>query len=107
MLASRAESGSQAVLTDTIDDALFIAAGSDPYKLLEYSYRVVSDRMGKSMLTPGSFYPIKKHSGILHPEITLNILPEPKERFVHAIRSLLYPVRTASATVLGMRSIPV
>ena len=37
-LASRAESGDPAVTTDYVKDALFIAAGSDPYKLLQYSF---------------------------------------------------------------------
>ena len=46
ILASRAESGDPQVLTDSINDALFIATGSDPYKLLKYAYSVVSERMG-------------------------------------------------------------
>ena len=45
ILASRAESGDPQVIADTIDDALFIATGSDPYKLLKYAYSVVSERM--------------------------------------------------------------
>ena len=36
--------------TNAVTNALFVAAGSDPYKLLEYAYRVVSARMGKRKL---------------------------------------------------------
>ena len=33
------------MLTNKVDDALFIATGSDPYKLLKYAYSTVSERM--------------------------------------------------------------
>ncbi len=46
ILCARAESGDPDVVTMNVKDALYIATGSDPYELVERSFRAVSQRMG-------------------------------------------------------------
>ena len=45
VLAARSESGDDMVTSASIPNALFIATGRDPYKLLDYAFRTVSAKM--------------------------------------------------------------
>jgi raffinose synthase len=46
VLVARSESGDEVVTSSKVPNALFIAAGKDPYKLLDYAFRSVSGKMG-------------------------------------------------------------
>lgn len=45
VLAARVESGDPCVQSARVDDAMYIAVGTDPYKLLRESYTVISKKM--------------------------------------------------------------
>ena len=44
-VAARVESGDPFVQTAYVNDAIYIAVGTDPYQLLKSSYKVIADRM--------------------------------------------------------------
>lgn len=46
LLAARCESGDPAVQSAVIDNALFVAAGTDPYELLDQAFAAISKKMG-------------------------------------------------------------
>jgi hypothetical protein len=46
LLAARLESGDPSVRTDRVENALYVAAGDDPYQLLETAFDAISKKMG-------------------------------------------------------------